>query len=154
VRRFVAIDGPNRGIINCSPSPLNYYQLAVFGGFTPESAVCQELGSPNTPFLQRLNAGSETPGSTRILVIRNADTSFVYFARQDGFFTPVPALDVYGQAADFTLSATLAGSRQLDLTAQGQYDPGVLKAAHIGILYSPQTWRAVHDFLTDPSPRR
>ena len=53
VRRFVAIDGPNHGIINCSPSPLNYYQLPAFGGFTPESAVCQELGSPDTPFLRR-----------------------------------------------------------------------------------------------------
>jgi pimeloyl-ACP methyl ester carboxylesterase len=101
VRRFVAIDGPNHGIINCSPSPLNYYQLAAFGGFTPQSAVCQELGSPDTPFLQRLNHGRETTGSTRVLVIRNADTSFVYFAQQDGFFTPVPAQDVYGQAVDF-----------------------------------------------------
>ena len=28
VRRLVAIDGPNHGIINCSPVPANYYQLA------------------------------------------------------------------------------------------------------------------------------
>src|SRR5262252_5965441 len=28
-----------------------------------------------------LNRGSETHGSTRVLVIRNADTSFVYFSR-------------------------------------------------------------------------
>ena len=46
VRRFIAVDGANHGIINCSPSPLNYYQLTAFGGFTPASAVCQELGSP------------------------------------------------------------------------------------------------------------
>lgn len=155
VRRFVAIDGPNRGIINCSPSPANYFQLAAFGGFTPASALCQELGSPDTPFLQRLNAGSETPGSTRILVIRNADTSFVYFPVQDGFFTPVPSLDVYGVPTDFTQSATLQGSRQLDLTGQGAYDPvPFVGAAHIGILHSPQTWQATLDFLTAPSPRR
>src|SRR5512132_3232621 len=29
VRRFVAIDGPNHGIVNCSPSPANYWQLSV-----------------------------------------------------------------------------------------------------------------------------
>ena len=46
VRRFVAIDGPNHGIINCSPNPLNYWQAPSLGGFTPASAVCQELGSP------------------------------------------------------------------------------------------------------------
>src|SRR5215472_1151978 len=93
VRRFVAVDGPNHGIINCSPSPQNYYQLPVNGGFTPDSAVCQEYGSFNTPLLSELNRGGETQGSTRILVIRNADRSFVYFALQDGVFPPVPAED-------------------------------------------------------------
>jgi hypothetical protein len=38
VRRFVAIDGPNHGIINCSPSPANFYQLPASGGFTPDSS--------------------------------------------------------------------------------------------------------------------
>lgn len=153
VRRFVAIDGPNHGIINCSPSPLNYYQLAAFGGFTPQSAVCQELGSPNTPFLQQLNHGRETTGSTRVLVIRNADTSFVYFAQQDGFFTPVPAQDVYGQPVDFSLSPMLEGARDLPLTGQGAYD-AILGTAHLGILNSPTTWAATYDFLSAPSPRR
>jgi pimeloyl-ACP methyl ester carboxylesterase len=153
VRRFVAIDGPNHGIINCSPSPLNYYQLAAFGGFTPQSAVCQELGSPDTPFLQRLNHGRETTGSTRVLVIRNADTSFVYFAQQDGFFTPVPAQDVYGQPVDFSLSPMLEGARDLALTGQGAYD-AILGTAHLGILNSPTTWAAVFDFLSEASPRR
>jgi triacylglycerol esterase/lipase EstA (alpha/beta hydrolase family) len=51
VRRLVAIDGPNHGIINCSPSQENYFQLPSQGGFTPGSEVCQELGSPDTPFL-------------------------------------------------------------------------------------------------------
>jgi pimeloyl-ACP methyl ester carboxylesterase len=153
VRRFVAIDGPNHGIINCSPSPLNYYQLVAFGGFTPQSAVCQELGSPNTPFLQQLNHGRETTGSTRVLVIRNADTSFVYFAQQDGFFTPVPAQDVYGNAVDFSLSPMLEGAHDLPLTGQGAYD-AILGTAHLGILNSPTTWAAVFDFLSGALARR
>ena len=49
VRRFVAIDGPNHGIINCSPNPANYWQLPALGGFTPDSAVCLEYGAPDTP---------------------------------------------------------------------------------------------------------
>ena len=65
VRRLVAIDGANHGIINCSPSPANYWQLPANGGFTPDSAVCQELGSPRTPFLARLNAGARGSSTTR-----------------------------------------------------------------------------------------
>ena len=153
VRRLVAIDGPNHGIINCSPSPQNYWQAPAAGGFTPTSAVCEELGSPNTPFLRRLNRGSETPGSTRILVIRNADTSFVYFDRQDGFIAPVPAEDSYGQPTDFSGSARLQGSDELDLTGQGAFD-ALLGTSHLGILNSPQTWAATYDYLSAPSPRR
>ena len=154
VRRLVAVDGPNHGIVNCSPNPLNYYQLVAFGGFVPASAVCQELGSPNTAFLKRLNRVDETPGSTRTLVIRNADTSFVYFSRQDGFFTPVPAEDMFGKPVDFSNSASLHGAHQLDLFGQGVFDISGLRAAHLGILNSPQTWAASFDFLTDPSHRR
>ena len=65
VRRLVAIDGPNHGIVDCSPSPANYFQLPAFGGFTPSSAICQEYGSPDSPFLRWLNKGQETPGPTR-----------------------------------------------------------------------------------------
>ena len=153
VRRLVAIDGPNHGIINCSPSPQNYFQLPAFGGFTPQSAVCRELGSPDTPFLQRLNKGSETPGSTRILVIRNADTSFVYFPLQDGIFAPVPALDSFGNPADFSKSASLQGADELALTGQGIHD-AILGTTHLGILNSPQTWQATLEYLTAPSKRR
>ena len=95
VRRLVAIDGPNHGIINCSPLAANYWQLPSLGGFTPDSEVCHELGSPDTPFLQLLNGRGgheETAGPTRVLVIRNADTSFVFFPLQDGVLTPVPAV--------------------------------------------------------------
>jgi pimeloyl-ACP methyl ester carboxylesterase len=153
VRRFVAIDGPNHGIINCSPSLANYWQLPALGGFTPQSAICQEYGSPDTPFLSLLNRGSETPGPTRFLVIRNADTSFVYFSQQDGFIAPVPAEDYLGHPHDFSQSATLQGSEQLDLTGQGQYDP-ILATAHLGILNSPDTWQASLDFLTNLSHSR
>ena len=56
VRRLVTIDSPHHGIINCGPDPVkNYYQLPAFGGFTPASDVCQELGSPDTPFLKRID---------------------------------------------------------------------------------------------------
>jgi pimeloyl-ACP methyl ester carboxylesterase len=153
VRRFVAIDGPNHGIINCSPSPLNYWQAPSLGGFTPQSAVCQELGSPNTPFLQRLNHADETAGSTRTLVIRNADTGFVYFPLQDGVLAPVPAEDSFGQPIDFSHSAVLRGAQQIDLVGQGVHDP-ILGTTHLGILNSPQTWAATFEFLSEPSPRR
>jgi pimeloyl-ACP methyl ester carboxylesterase len=153
VRRFVAIDGPNHGIINCSPSPTNYYQLAAFGGFTPDSPVCQEYGSPDTPLLSALNLGSETHGSTRVLVIRNADRSFVYFALPDGVFPAVPAEDRNGNPHDFSQSATLQGAHQVDLVDQGQHG-GILGMAHLGILNSPETWEIAFDFLTDPSQRR
>ena len=153
VRRFVAIDGPNHGIINCSPSPANYYQLTAFGGFTPDSAVCQEYGSPDTPFLSQLNRGSETQGSTRILVIRNADTSFVYFALQDGVFSPVPAEDLNGNPHDFSESATLQKADQVDLVGQGQHD-AILGTAHLGILNSPDAWELAFEYLTNPSQRR
>ncbi len=151
VRRFVAIDGPNHGIINCSPNPANFYQLPAQGGFTPSSEVCVELGSPDTPFLKRLNKGDDTPGPTRYLVIRNADTSFVYFALQDGVFPPVPAEDSFGRPNDFSRSATLRGARQFDLVGQGAFDP-ILGSTHLGILNSPQTRQAALEFLTSRHP--
>jgi pimeloyl-ACP methyl ester carboxylesterase len=146
VRRFVAIDGPNHGIINCSPNPANYFQLPALGGFNPKSEVCVELGSPNTRFLQLLNGRGGVEAPTRVLVIRNADTSFVYFAAPDGVFAPVPAEDSFGKPTDFSRSATIRGARQLDLTGQGAYDP-ILGTAHLGILNSPQTWQATLEFL-------
>ena len=157
VRRLVAIDGPNHGIINCSPVAANYWQLPSLGGFTPSSEVCQELGSPDTPFLQLLNGRGgheETAGPTRVLVIRNADTSFVFFALQDGVLAPVPAVDSYGQPNDFSKSAQLKGARQIDLSGQGLYDP-FLGSTHLGILNSPQTRQATLEFLSEqPGTRR
>src|SRR5260370_30682734 len=71
VRALVAIDGPNHGIIDCSPSPANFYQLASGGGFTPSSAVCDDDGSDHTQLLTVLNATGETPRPPRYLVILN-----------------------------------------------------------------------------------
>jgi pimeloyl-ACP methyl ester carboxylesterase len=153
VRRFVAIDGPNHGIINCSPSPANYWQLDILGGFTPTSPICREYGSPDSPLLRWLNRGSESRGATRVLVIRNADTSFVYFPLQDGLIAPVPAEDSNGDPHDFSRSATLQHADQVDLTGQGLYDP-ILQTGHLGILNSPQTWQLALDYLTDGSSRR
>lgn len=147
VRRFVAIDGANHGIINCSPSPLNYWQAPSLGGFTPTSAICVELGSPQTPFLKRLNRGREGPeDGDDTLVIRNADTSFVYFPTQDGILLGVPAIDSFGNPTDFSGSARLRGAHELDLNGQGIYDD-ILKSSHLGILNSPDTWKATLEFL-------
>lgn len=156
VRRFVAIDGPNHGIINCSPNPLNYFQLPAQGAFTPSAEVCQELGSPNTPFLRLLNG----PGGLlealplQTLVIRNGDASFVYIPVQDGpYLPPVPAEDSFGKPTDFSKSPALRGARDLVLTGQGVYDP-VLGTGHLGILNSPQTWAATLQFLTERAGHR
>ena len=67
VRHLVAIDGPNHGIVDCSPSPLNYFAIPALGGFTPDSAICLEYGSDHTPFLSTLNHGDETPAPTKDL---------------------------------------------------------------------------------------
>lgn len=145
VRHLVAIDGPNHGIVDCSPSPLNYFALPALGGFTPDSAICREYGSDHTPFLSTLNR-TERKGPTKYLVIRNADTSFVYFSAQDGFFAPLPALDRDGNPHDFSESAKLRGAKEIDLTGQGIHDP-FLGTAHLGIANSPDTWAAALAFL-------
>jgi hypothetical protein len=146
VRALVAVDGPNHGIINCSPSPLNYWQAPSLGGFTPDSAICEEYGSDHTPLLINLNAGDETPGPTRYLVILNVDVDFVYISAQDGVLPPVPALDRDGHVHDFSASARLAGAKTVELVGQGQHDE-VLGSAHLGIVNSPEAWRAALRFL-------
>lgn len=146
VRRVVSVDGPHYGIISCSPNPLNYWQQPALGGFTPDSAVCREFGADDTPLLARLNAKRNTPGATRFMAIRNADTSFVFFAQQDGLIAPVPAEDRNGQPHDFSFSAQLRDAVNVDVFNQGQYDP-ILGAAHLGILNSPQVWNLTLNFL-------
>jgi len=153
VRGLVAIDGPNHGIINCSPSPANFYQLPANGGFVPESAVCDEYGSDHTQLLTVLNGAGETPGPTRYLVIRSVfraqpeSGDFVYLPVQDGVLPGVPAEDRDGNPHDFSDSTLLKGAPTLDLTGQGQFDAN-LGSAHLGILNSPTTWQAALQFLT------
>jgi len=146
VRRFVAIASPFHGIVNCSPNPANYWQAPANGGFTPDSAVCRELGAANTPFLLALNKGREAHGPTRTLTIRNADSDFVYISGQDGIFPGVPAEDRNGRPWDFSLSPTLEGAQNVALTGQGAYD--IIGTGHLGILNSPEAWRLAYDFVT------
>lgn len=157
VRSLVAIDGPNHGIIDCSPAAANYFQLPADGGFVPDSAICEEYGSDHTQLLSVLNAAGETPGPTRYLVIRNVfratpeSGDFVYLSAQDGVFPAVPAEDRDGNAHDFSNSALLAGAPSLDLAGQGQFDT-ILGTAHLGILNSPQAWEAALQFLKGDAP--
>jgi hypothetical protein len=137
---------PFHGIVNCSPNPANYWQAAANGGFTPDSAVCQELGAADTAFLRELNKGREAHGPTRTLTIRNADSDFVYISGQDGIFPGVPAEDRNGRAWDFSLSPTLEGAQNVALTGQGAHD--IIGTGHLGILNSPETWRLAYDFVT------
>jgi pimeloyl-ACP methyl ester carboxylesterase len=152
VRALVAIDGPNHGIINCSPNLANFYQLPANGGFTPNSALCDEFGSDHTQLLSVLNGAGETPGPTRYLVIRNVfranpeSGDFVYLPELDGFSPGVPAEDRDGKPHDFSASALLAGAATIDLSGQGQFDP-ILNTAHLGILNSPTTRQAALKFL-------
>jgi pimeloyl-ACP methyl ester carboxylesterase len=77
VRRFVAIEGPNRGMITCSADPANPWQSPGAGAY-PGSPVCAELGSPNTMFLKRLNRTDKQIDNDRTLVIRNLDGSCLF----------------------------------------------------------------------------
>jgi pimeloyl-ACP methyl ester carboxylesterase len=149
VRALVAIDGPNHGIVDCSPNPANFYQLVSGGGFTPSSAVCDEYGSDHTQLLTVLNAAGETKGPTRYLVIRNkpGTPDFVYNSLTDGALPGVPAEDRDGKAHDFTESAGLSGAQTIDLTNQGQFD-SVLGTSHLGILNSPESRNAALQFLS------
>ena len=151
VRRLVTVDSPHHGIVNCGPLELgNYWALPALGGFTPESAVCREYGAADTPFLRWLNGGFEPFGLWRTLAIRNVDTSFVYFSKQDGALAPVPAIDRNGRPHDFSQSARLIAALNVGVTGQGVFDP-VLGTAHLGIAASPFVWQLTADFL---DPRR
>jgi hypothetical protein len=83
------------------------------------------------------------------LAIVNADTSFVYIDEQDGALPPVPAQDRDGKPHDFSKSARLEGAKIVEVTWQGEYD-GALLTSHLGIVNSPEVWKAAFDFLTRP----
>ena len=146
VRTLVGVDGPNHGIINCSPGPRNYFQHDASGGFDPDSAICTEYGSDKTPLLRRLNAGDETPGPTRYVTFVNADRSFVFYEEPDGAFPPCPAEDRTGKPHDFSRSAWLDGALNIGVANQGVYDP-ILLTAHLGIINSPGVWETTLGLL-------
>ena len=122
VRALVAIDGPNHGMIDCSPNPLNYFNQAAFGGFTPESAICQEYGSGATPLLSVLNrrhrgAPADPLSGADGTRARISSTS----PRRTGSSGRVPAEDSSGQPHDFGQRAPLRGAATgVELTGQGQ----------------------------------
>ena len=152
VRSLVAIEGPNHGIIDCSPDPANFFQLPADGGFIPTSAICDEYGNEETQLLTTLNAAGESPGPTRYLVLRNVfraspeSGDFVYLSAQDGFFPAVPAEDSTGVPHDFSESALLTGAPHMDFVGQGQFDT-ILGTSHLGILNSPAAWSAAFQFV-------
>ena len=153
VRALVAVDGPNHGIVNCSPSPANYWQSPQNGGFTPNSSVCREYGSDHTPLLTTLNGAGETPAPTHYLVIRNVDADFVYNSggypnapATDGVLPAVPAEDRDGNPHDFAASPRLQGALTFELVGQGQHD-SILGTSQLGILNSPETWSRAFNFL-------
>jgi pimeloyl-ACP methyl ester carboxylesterase len=154
VRRLVSIASPHHGIITCGPLALgNYFALPAAGGFTPDSAICQEYGAADTPFLQWLNRGSETLGGVRHLAIRNGDADFVYISAPDGpFFPAIPSIDRNGALHDFSASPALRGATNVVLTGQGAFD--ILGSAHLGIANSPTVWDLAADFLLEPLPGR
>ena len=119
-RRLVAVDGPNHGIINCSPSPQNYYAAPAAGGSTP-TAPCAGRGVRRTPLMAALNTGDETPGPTSTLTLVNTDTSFVYFDQAGGPFRRSPPEDREGQPHDFSRSADWRATVNVGLTGQGSY---------------------------------
>jgi len=144
VRRFVGLDGPEHGIINCGPQATNWYETI---GFTPNSPVCEEFGSDHTSFLRRLNGRGETPGPTRYEMIENADTSFVFINKQDGVMVPPGSDDRDGRPHDFSKSARLRGAKLVLVYKQGQYDMA-LQASHTALPNSPDVWKSTFAFLT------
>lgn len=151
VRRFIAIEGPNSGMIICSAHPQNPWQSPFAGGFTPDSPLCQELGSPNTAFLKILNKTAHRISPSNTLVIRNGDVSFLFMPVADGLRAPVPSpvVDSYGAPADFSLSARIKGAAEVILYNQNTWDY-LGGTAHVGIANSPDTWGEALAYLTRP----
>jgi pimeloyl-ACP methyl ester carboxylesterase len=152
VRNLVAVDGTNHGIINCSPSPRNYYASPALGNFHPDSPLCQEVGSVRTPLMAALNAGDETPGPTVYTTVVNTDQSFVYIEAQDGPFPPVPSEDRDGRPHDFSRSAWLDGATNHGLTGQAKYGAPGTGTAHVAINNSPETWAIAARTLAQQVP--
>lgn len=149
VRRFVAIEGPNGGMITCSADPANPWQSKLAGDY-PGSPLCDELGSPKTMFLKRLNRTPKQIAADRTLVIRNLDASCLFMLPDGlgcGTFGTLPTLDSFGQPADFSTSARIPRAQDLGLRNQSQWDYSGF-TSHVGIANSPTTRSAAFTFLT------
>ena len=149
VRRFVAIEGPNRGMVTCSADPANPWQSLGAGAY-PGSPLCEELGAPDTVFLKRLNLTDKQIDTSRTLVIRNLDASCLFMLPDGlgcGAFGTLPTLDSFGQPADFSGSARIPRANELGLRNQSSWDFWGF-TAHIGIANSPTTRQAAFMFLT------
>jgi len=148
VRRLVAIDGANQGVNICAAVANNSWALGMYGGYTPGSPVCQELGSPDTAFLLQLNKTDRTLKSANVLVIRNGDSSFLYRPGWDGLVQGAPAaIDSLGQPYDFSLSPVIAGAQDVVRFAENAWDT-LTATAHVGIANDPATWDEAFNFLT------
>jgi hypothetical protein len=152
VRRFVAIEGPNQGTIICSAAADNPWAMPFKGGYTPASPVCQELGSPKTLFLSRLNRTDRQVATSSTLVVRNTDASCLFILPDGllcGVFGPAPSVDSFGKPTDFSTSARIPRAKQLDLVGQAVYDDlSNGGTAHWGIAFSPTTSQTAFSFLT------
>jgi pimeloyl-ACP methyl ester carboxylesterase len=144
VEHLVGISGPNHGIQDCYPG--NPFSIPALGGFTPDSAICLEFGSPSTPLLTTLNQ-DETPGPTKYLVVYNFDHDFVYIPGADGVFSGLQPLDREGNPHDFSLSPLQNGAIGVGVSGSGAFD-AILGTAHLGILYNPKVWQLAFDFVT------
>ena len=151
VRRFVAIEGPNQGMIICSAAADNPWAMPFKGGYTPASPVCQELGSPKTLFLSRLNRTDRHVATSSTLVVRNTDASCL-FILPDGLLRGVLGRrDRWIPSANrpTSTSARIPRAKELDLVGQAVYDDlSNGGTAHWGIAFSPTTWQAAFSFLT------
>jgi hypothetical protein len=104
--------------------------------------VCREFGSPRTPFLLHLNQGPEAlPEVVRTLVIRKSRHELRVLPGARRRPRSVPAEDSSGQPTDFPASARLSHAPEIGPTGEGIYD-NVLATSHLGILNSPDTWKA------------
>ena len=154
VRRFVAIDGPNQGIINCSPNPANYFQQQAFGGFDAEERGLRRAGLAEHAF----PAAAQRPRRGRCADAHAGDPQCRHQLRL--------LLDDRTASSHRCRRRTLSASRPIfhaapscaapdswTCTGQGAYDP-ILGTAHLGILNSPQTRQATLEFLSSGRPRR
>ena len=111
--------------------------------------VCREYGAADTPFLHALNR-VETPGPTRYLALRNADTSFVYFPVERRRDRRRPGRGPARTAARLLRQRPPRGAARAKRRPPrpGRATTPCSGPAHLGILNSPETWALVADFLT------